>query len=461
MTDFAALLMHDAGQAARRLMLVDGEGCAAWLATQGERVRALVGAARFSGKAGTFVVLPGDGGEWEAVVGVPADALGPWDLAALAGALPAGVYRADAPVGLAGLGWLLAQHRFDRYRKPSDVEGARVLLVAGDPGERVRLAEASALVRDMVDTPASDMGPDMIAAAVQAQARAFGAEVQVVLGEALLPADGHAGFPMVHAVGRAAAVAPRLIDLRWGNPAHPKLTLVGKGVSFDSGGLDIKGAAGMALMKKDMGGAAHALALARLVMGARLPVCLRLIIPAVENAISGNAFRPGDVLTSRKGLTVEIGNTDAEGRLILADALALACEDKPDLLLDFATLTGAARVALGPDLPALFSHDDSLAAALCAAGTAAGDPLWRMPLWAPYQDMLKSGIADLNNAGEGGFAGAVTAALFLDRFVEKGTRWAHIDLFAWNPTARAGRPKGGSAMTLAACLGVVKTMISA
>ena len=460
MTEFANLLLHDGGQPAKRLTLVTTDSFDAWLNTQGERVRAHVAATRFAGKAATLVVVPGDGVDWDAVVGVPNGDLGPWDLAHAATGLPAGTYRVDGATGLAGLGWLMAQHRFDRYRSAPEPEGARVLLVAGDATETVRLAEATALVRDLVDTPAADMGPDAIAAAVQEQARLFGAEVRVTVGEALLPASGDAGFPMVHAVGRAAATQPRLIDLRWGNPAHPKLTLVGKGVSFDSGGLDIKGASGMALMKKDMGGAAHALALARLVMQARLPVCLRLIIPAVENAISGNAFRPGDILTARSGLRVEIGNTDAEGRLILADALTLACEETPDLLLDFATLTGAARVALGPELPALFSHDDALAAALTAAGTAASDPLWRLPLWAPYSDMLKSTIADINNAGEGGFAGAVTAALFLDRFVDKGVRWAHFDLFAWNPSAKPGRPKGGAAMTLAANFVTVTKLFS-
>ncbi|MGL4542046.1 MAG: leucyl aminopeptidase family protein, partial [Polymorphobacter sp.] len=381
--------------------------------------------------------------------------LGPWDLAHAASGLPAGSYRVDGATGLAGLGWLMAQHRLDRYRTAPEPHAARVLLVAGDPTETVRLAEASALVRDLVDTPAADMGPDMLAAAVQEQARQFGAQVRVTVGEALLASGTDAGFPMVHAVGRAAAVAPRLIDLRWGDPGHPRLTLVGKGVTFDSGGLDIKGGSGMLLMKKDMGGAAQALALARLVMASRLPVRLRLIIPAVENAISGNAFRPGDILGARSGLQVEIGNTDAEGRLVLADALALACEEAPDLLLDFATLTGAARVALGPELPALFSHDDALAAELAAAGSATGDPLWRLPLWAPYNDMLKSTIADLNNAGEGGFAGAVTAALFLDRFVTAGTLWAHIDLYAWNPAAKPGRPKGGAMMTVAACFRVI------
>lgn len=447
MSDFAALLLGDFGQSARRLQLVTSAEFEGWLLGLGERGRGAVAAANFTGKAGTWVILPGDGDDWDVVAGVESGRLGPWALAALAAALPSGSYRVQGEIGLAGLGWLMAQHRFTRYLSSFEAMAPKVLLVAGDPTETVRLAEATALVRDLVDTPGNDMGPDALAVAVQVQAELFGAQLRVTTGEALIAA----GFPMVHAVGRAASVAPRLIDMHWGNPAHPRLTLVGKGVTFDSGGLDIKGASGMLLMKKDMGGAAHALALARLVMQAGLPVRLRLIIPAVENAISGNAFRPGDVLTSRKGLSVEIGNTDAEGRLVLADALALACEDAPDLLLDFATLTGAARVALGPDLPAMFSHDDDLAAAMSAAGVGCGDPVWRMPLWAGYRDMLKSTIADINNSGEGGFAGAITAALFLDRFVTPQTLWAHFDLYAWNPGARPGRPKGGAAMTLAAC----------
>jgi leucyl aminopeptidase len=284
-----------------------------------------------------------------------------------------------------------------------------------------------------------------LADAIVAQGRLFGATTSVLKGEELRD-----GFPAVHAVGRAAAATPRMVDLIWGDPSHPRLTIVGKGVTFDSGGLDIKGASGMALMKKDMGGAAHALALARLVMQADLPVRLRLIVPAVENAISGNAFRPGDVIATRKRLTVEIGNTDAEGRLILADALTLAQEDDPDWLIDFATLTGAARVALGPELPALFANDDGLADALLAGGTATRDPLWRLPLWPGYRDMLKSPIADLGNAPEGGFAGAITAALFLERFIDAGRKWAHLDTFAWMPTAKPGRPKGGEAVGLRA-----------
>jgi leucyl aminopeptidase len=450
MMDFAALLQPDRGQAARTLQLVDTKGFEAWLNAQGPRTRAAVEAARFKGKAGEFVVLPGDKAEdWSAAAGVKdAGALGPWDLAGAAAKLPGGTYRlVEGAPGAAALGWLLAHYRFDRYlseRKPAE---ARVLLTSEPAAieEAVRLAQATALVRDLVNTPAEDMGPAELAEAAEAQAREFGAQAKAVQGEALKD-----GYPAVHAVGRAAAKAPRLIELTWGDPSHPKLAIVGKGVCFDSGGLDIKPASAMLTMKKDMGGAAHALALARLVMQAQLPVRLRLLIPAVENAIAGNAFRPGDILSTRKGVSVEIGNTDAEGRLILCDALAAAQEDKPDLILDFATLTGAARVALGPELPALFANDDTLADGLLAAGHEVQDPLWRLPLWEPYRDMLKSEFADINNAGEGGFAGSITAALFLAKFVEPGTRWAHVDLFAWQPSAKPGRPKGGEAMSLRA-----------
>ena len=450
MTDFAALLLPDRKQEARTLHVVDVKGIEAWLASQSARGRAAAEAARFKGKAGEFALLPGDGADdWAAVVGVKdAATLGPWDLAGTVAKLPAGSYRlAQGKPGAAALGWLLAHYKFDRYRSDRKPVDARVLL-SSDPAAieaMLRLAQATALVRDLVNTPAEDLGPADLAAAAEAQAAAFGAKISIVQGEALKE-----GYPAVHAVGRAADKGPRLIDLIWGDPAHPRLTLVGKGVCFDSGGLDIKPASGMATMKKDMGGAAHALALARLVMQAQLPVRLRLLIPAVENAIAGNAFRPGDILRTRKGVSVEIGNTDAEGRLILCDALAAAQEDKPDLIFDFATLTGAARVALGPELPALFANDDSVADGLLAAGREVSDPLWRLPLWEPYRDMLKSEVADINNAGEGGFAGAITAALFLGKFVEATTPWAHIDLFAWQPAAKPGRPKGGEAMTLRA-----------
>ena len=324
--------------------------------------------------------------------------------------------------------------------------------------ETLALAEAVALVRDLVDTPAQDMGPAELAEAAERIAQRHGAEFRVTQGDVL-----DRDYPMIAAVGRAASRdrAPRLIECEWGDPGHPRIAVVGKGVCFDSGGLDLKPSSAMLLMKKDMGGAAHALALAHLVMEARLPVRLHLLIPAVENAVAGNAFRPGDVLRTRKGLSVEIGNTDAEGRLVLGDALTRAGEDKPVLMLDFATLTGAARVALGPDLPALFCNDETLAADLAAAAATASDPHWRMPLWADYADMLKSNVADINNAGEGGMAGAVTAALFLQRFVPDGLPWAHFDTFAWRPSPKPGRPKGGDALGLRCAFSLLKSRFSA
>ncbi len=452
MTDFAALLLPDDGGPATDVTVLHAADLPAWLTRQSERTRTFVAAQSFAAKPDEVALLPGDGpGDWAAVAGRDD---GPWGLASAAVKLPPGRYRlrdADAAAlapGQGALGWLLGQHRFDRYRKAAGEGGTRVLLSAGPRGiaDAVRLAEATALVRDLVDTPASDMGPGELAAAITAEGLAFGAKTVVTTGEALLDRN----FPAVHAVGRAASRSPRLVDLTWGDPAHPKLTLVGKGVTFDTGGLNMKPGGGMALMKKDMGGAAHALALARLVMQAGLPVRLRLIVPAVENSISGDAMRPGDVLATRAGKSVEVLNTDAEGRLILADALTLAVEDAPDLLLDFATLTGAARVALGPALPALFSNDATLAADFLAAGRAAGDPVWELPLHYGYRDMLKSSVADLNNAPEGGFAGAVTAALFLQAFVPDATPWVHLDTYAWTPAAKPGRPKGGEALGLRA-----------
>ncbi len=450
MTDFASLIAADRGQAARGLTLVTRIGFQDWLAGQPPRARSAVEAAKFEGKADTFVILPGDApDDWSVAIGT-AESGGPWTLAAAAGKLPDGTYRLDTgSPGDAALGWLLAQHRFDRYREKPEAAGRRVLLTgeAARIDEVVRLADATALVRDLVDTGAGDLGPAELAAAADTIARKHGARLQVTQGDALAEQ-----YPMVHAVGRAAtrARAPRLIELEWGDPAHPRVAVVGKGVCFDSGGLDIKNAAGMLLMKKDMGGAAHALALASLIMDAQLPVHLHLLIPAVENAISADAFRPGDILKSRKGLFVEIGNTDAEGRLILGDALTRACELEPALLLDFATLTGAARIALGPDLPALFANDETLAADLIVAAERVRDPLWRLPLWQGYNEMLKSDVADINNAPGGGFAGTITAALFLERFVRASVPWAHLDTFAWRPAARPGRPKGGDALGLRA-----------
>jgi leucyl aminopeptidase len=450
MTDFSTMLAPDRGQAARTIHVVHPDGYEAWLGSQPARVRTVVAAHRLTGKAGDRAVLPADADDdWSMLLVCNEAVESPWRIASLGAQLPEGTYRlASGVVGRAGLGWILAQHRFDRYAKGDGV-GARVLLT-DEPArieETVRLARATALVRDLVNTGASDLGPAELEAQAEALAKTHGATLSVARGDALAT-----GYPMIHAVGQAATKdrAPRLIELEWGDPAHPRVAIVGKGVVFDSGGLNIKPGSGMRLMKKDMGGAAHALALADLVMAARLPVRLHLLIPAVENAIAGNAFRPGDVLKTRAGLTVENTNTDAEGRLILGDALTRAGEANPALIVDFATLTGAARVALGPDLPPLFTDDETLAREFLTAADDVRDPLWRMPLWDGYDEMLKSDIADLVNAPDGGFAGAVTAALFLRRFVPKGTPWAHIDTFAWRPTAKPGRPKGGEALGLRA-----------
>jgi leucyl aminopeptidase len=454
LTDFVNLLRPDRGEPAHVLHLVTKPGFEDWLRDQPERVRSAVAATRFEAKPGTTALLPGDNAEdWSLAIGV-GETIDPWTLAPAVDRLPEGRYRAaGATPGPATLGWLLAQHRFDRYRPKPEPMPERILLVedVARIDETVRIAEAVALVRDLVDTPASDLGPAELAAAVEEVAKEFSATLRITDGAAL-----EEGYPMIAAVGRAASPdrAPRLVELEWGDPAHPRIAIIGKGVCFDSGGLDIKPSSGMALMKKDMGGAAHALALARLVMQTRLPVRLHLLIPAVENSISGDAMRPGDILTSRQGITVEVSNTDAEGRLILADAMARAAdgdgEQKPVLMLDFATLTGAARAALGPELPALFVNEESLANELLQAAEAVADPVWRLPLWQNYTDMLKSDIADTDNAGSGGMAGAITAALFLEKFVPAGLPWAHVDTFAWNPATKPGRPKGGAALSLRA-----------
>ncbi len=367
------------------------------------------------------------------------DPFGPGRLSAL---LPDGdyVFRGKAADGrLAALGWLLSAYRFQRY-KAGPAAGARLVAPRGvDIDAVTAIADAVFASRDLVNTPANDCGPEEIEAAVRALGADHGADVSAIVGDDLLAAN----FPMIHAVGRASPRAPRLVDLSWGDPGHPRVTLVGKGVAFDTGGLNLKPDSAMLLMKKDMGGAAAAIAAARMIMAARLPVRLRLLVPAVENAVSGSSFRPGDVLPSRKGLTVEIGNTDAEGRLILADALALADEEEPGLLVDFATLTGAARVALGPDLPPFYTHDEKLAADLARLAPRVHDPVWRLPLWTPYDAMLDSKIAAVNHISGGPFAGSVTAALFLNRFVTAARSYVHFDVFAWNPATKPGRPEGG------------------
>ncbi len=442
------------------LHTVTASGLDAWLAQQPAAVASWVKSAGFKAEAGKVLLLPGENGVAGVLAGVEEPA-GLWSLAGLPGQLPAGSYRlADEPSGDAAtalcLGWLLGGYRFDRYRKPAEEPaGDRALVVptGTDPALVAETAAAVTLVRDLVNTPAGELGPAELAAAAEALAAEFDASVRTIVGDDLLAE----GYPAVHAVGRAALRAPRLIDLSWGAADAPRVTLVGKGVCFDSGGLDIKPSSGMRNMKKDMGGAATVLGLARMVMATGLPVRLRVIIPAVENAISGDAFRPGDILRTRKGLTIEVGNTDAEGRLILADALAEADREKPALLVDCATLTGAARVALGPDLPALFSPDDTLASELLAHGTKAEDPLWRLPLWSGYAKWLDSPVADIANVSEGGLAGAITAGLFLSRFVTDTPTWAHIDLYAWNDRDRPGRPKGGEAMALRALYSLLKS----
>lgn len=456
MTDKHAVIQPDRDQSATPIHVVDKAGLDDFLKSLPAAARSALAAQKFSAGPFEHAILP-NGEDWSVVTGVAdASELATWCLARLGESLPAGTYRvANAESGPALFGWAAGQYRFDRYRaEPSD-EGPRVLLTKAAGAIDPALAEvaATALVRDMVNTPAEDMGPAQLEAEVARVAKAHKAETKVTSGDAL-----EQGYPMVHAVGRAAERkhAPRLLELTWGDPRHPKLAIVGKGVCFDSGGLDIKPASGMALMKKDMGGAAHALALAQLVMQHHLKVRLHLLIPAVENAIAGNAFRPGDVLKSRAGISVEIGNTDAEGRLVLGDALTRAGEEEPELVIDFATLTGAARVAVGPDLPALFTRRDETAAEMLAAGDEANDPCWRLPLYDGYREYLKSDIADLNNSGSNGFAGASVGALFLDRFVPAGTDWAHFDTFAWRPAAKPGRPKGGDALGLRAAWGLLK-----
>ena len=459
MTDFTPLLALDRGQKTRLIHLADKTSFENWLKKRSPEDRSLIEAQRFDGKSPfAFVILP-RGGDFEVVSAVKAaDRLSPWCLAKLAESLPAGTYKlAGGEPGAAAFGWLLAQHRFDDFRskKEQAEEGPRVLLTQDATGldATARLAEATALVRDLVNTPAGDLGPAELEEAVRKTATDLAAKVQVTSGEDLVR-----GYPLIAAVGRAASDArgPRLIELEWGNPSDPRVAIVGKGVCFDSGGLDLKPATGMRLMKKDMGGAAHALALARLVIGAKLPVHLHLLIPAVENAVSADAFRPGDIIRSRQGLFVEIDNTDAEGRLILADALARAVEDKAELIVDFATLTGAARVALGPDLPAFFANNDELAGQAASAAAEVDDPLWRMPLWDPYDEMLKSDVADMANAANSPMAGSIVAAMFLKRFVPDAVTWAHLDTYAWRDAAKPGRPKGGEALGLRAIFALLK-----
>jgi leucyl aminopeptidase len=421
--------------------------------------RAFVDAAGFEAKAGRHLLLPGKGDALGGVLfGLEAedgekDRFLPGRLADL---LPTGTYRfANAPhdARLAALAVALGSYRFARYRK-GDAKEIRLEIPEGvDGADLSRIAEGVTLARDLINTPANNLGPAELEEAVRTLAARHGASVRAVVGDDLLKQN----FPLIHAVGRAADRAPRLIELSWGEAAHPKITLVGKGVTFDTGGLDIKPESAMRIMKKDMGGAACVLAAAHMIMDRGLKLRLHVVIPAVENAISGAAFRPLDIYRSRKGLTVEIGNTDAEGRLILADALALADEQTPELIVDMATLTGAARVALGPELPPFYTEDEKLAADLARCAASENDPLWRLPLWRPYQSMLDSKVADLNNVPTGGFAGSIAAALFLKRFVEAATCWVHIDVYAWTPAAKPARPEGGECQAARALYALLAT----
>ncbi|MEL6237712.1 MAG: leucyl aminopeptidase family protein [Pseudomonadota bacterium] len=460
MTEISDLIQADRGQDATEIHLVTKATLDERLKLLSAGQRASLAAQRFEGAPGQVGIVP-DGDGVFAMGGVSTlDMLGVYCLAALAEKLPAGTYRlVDAEPRAALFGWLTAQYRFTRYKEDENATGPRVLLTKQVARIEAAIAEALAemKVRDLVNTPAEDMGPAALEAEFKALAKAHGAELEVTKGDAL-----ETGYPMVHAVGRAAARhhAPRIMHLTWqGSGAAkdaPVIAIVGKGVCFDSGGLDIKPAAGMRLMKKDMGGAAHAIALAGLVMGANLPVRLHLLVPAVENAIAGSAFRPGDVLSSRKGTSVEIHNTDAEGRLILGDALTRASEEKPELILDFATLTGAARVALGPDFAAMMARSDDTAEELTRLGREVEDEVWRLPLPEAYREYLASDIADMTNAPSNPYAGAIVAGLFLDTFVDEDIDWVHYDTFAWRPFAKPGRAKGGTAYGLRATWHLLK-----
>jgi leucyl aminopeptidase len=440
---------------AQRLTVLRADEYASWAASQPDTVRRWLEQVRFKADPGQSAWLPTPDGEPTVLVVTgdePLRALGD-----LPYRLPEGTYRLDVrwdrgATDQAVLGWGLGAYRFSRYKAAPRPPARLALPDACDAAWIEDQLQAVYLARDLINTPAGDMLPDHLERAAQTLADDLGAECRTIVGDALLLDN----YPTIHAVGRASASAPRLIDVIWGDPTHPEVVLVGKGVCFDSGGLNIKPANSMRLMKKDMGGAAHVLGLARLIISRRLPVRLRVLIPAVENAISGDAFRPGDIIRTRKGLTVEIDNTDAEGRLVLCDALALASESKPELIVDFATLTGAARTALGTDLPAMFCNDDATANGLLAVARAVNDPIWRMPLHGPYRKMLDSATADLANSAASPYAGAITAALFLERFVGDGIPWVHYDVMAWNLSTQPGRPEGGEAMGLRATFGYLE-----
>lgn len=443
-------LVRSASKATVPLAVVDSKSLPGWLKKQPTRTQRWVRSVKFHGKPRQVCAIPAADGQLALIVVGVQDANDLWEYSALPLSLPQGRYQlvpepATEQADAIALGWSLGCYRFSRYKKDPKKYASLVWPKNAQKARVTAQAEGIGLCRDLINTPAEDMNPAELAAQGKLLAEKHGGKAKILRGEKQL-----IDYPSVYAVGRAATFEPHLLDLSWGKTSHPKLTLVGKGVVFDSGGLDMKPAAAMKLMKKDMGGAALVLGVAHVIMALKLPVRLRVLVPAVENAVAGNAMRPLDVLRTRKGLSVEVGNTDAEGRLVLSDALTAADEDKPDLIVDAATLTGAARVALGTSLPALFSNDDEAADALLAAGISMGDPLWRLPLHKPYARMLDSAVADLNNISTGGYGGAITAALFLSRFISPSTRWVHIDTMGWNLENRPGRPVGGEALTLRA-----------
>ena len=438
---------------------ISTDGLKAWMDKAPKKVAAWAEATGFKAKPGELRLIPDDsGGIARVMIGVDDQTkTGLWDYAGLPAALPGGRYAIDADLETAdatraALGWALAQYRFDRYTKMPAPEAELVWPKNADRGEVERIALGTALTRDLINTPAQDLGPTQLAEEARALAKTYKAKITVLVGDQLLKKN----YPTIHAVGRGATDAPRLIDFTWGDPKHPKLTLVGKGVCFDTGGYDLKPSSGMLRMKKDMGGSAQVLGLARMIMDAGLKVRLRVLIPAVKNMVSGDAFLPMDILTTRKGTTVEVGNTDAEGRLVLCDALTEADSESPALIIDYATLTGAARVALGTDLPAMFTNDDQVSEQILSHGLVEEDPVWRLPLHKPYRKMLDTKIADMSNTGSAPFGGAITAALFLEHFVSATTKWVHFDLMAWNNSDRPGRPEGGEAMAVRAVYGMIK-----
>ncbi|HBQ36314.1 MAG TPA: leucyl aminopeptidase [Rhodobacteraceae bacterium] len=446
------------------LFLIETDKFQNWLAGQPEQVSNWLDTVGFVASLGQVCLVPDNKGTAQLAVFGYGDAKtrcrGRFHLAKAATALPEGVYHIETEMDKtalqeAALGWLLAGYIFDRYRDQKPALAQLKAPVGIDASSIEIIASGEALTRDLINIPASDMGPQDLENAFFELGQTHGAKVTSIVGNELLEQN----LPMIHAVGRASDVAPRLLDMRWGD-CGPSLTLVGKGVCFDTGGLNIKPGASMGLMKKDMGGAATVLGLAHMIMSLDLKLRLRVLVPAVENSISGSAFRPQDILTSRKGLTVEINNTDAEGRLVLADALTLADEEMPDLLISMATLTGAARVAVGPDLAPFYCDDDVFAQDFTAAGTNASDPLWRMPFWDPYESIIEPGIADLDNAPKGGFAGSITAALFLRRFVDQSARYAHFDIYGWQPTAAPARPKGGAGQGARAILAALPKILN-